>query len=87
MEKNQKEKKEEIYNDIYNNIQENFIFKLNNQEIGKNLFLTNYPNSIKNILEIKIDNQGTFWNNTRSRTDCFLDYQNIRIIMKNLEMK
>ena len=76
MEKNQKEKKEEIYNDIYNNIQENFIFKLNNQEIGKNLFLTNYPNSIKNILEIKIDNQGTFWNNTRSRTDCFLDYQN-----------
>jgi hypothetical protein len=38
----------------------NFDYKSHHNYILKNLFLTSFPKSIKNILNINQDNQGTF---------------------------
>ena len=75
---NNNKKKEEKNNTIFNIQNEEVLtkFEFNNfcpKIIGKNLFLTNYQYSIKNILRIKQDNQGSFWNNSRERQEVFLD--------------
>ena len=49
----------------------NFDYKSHHNYIPKNLFLTNFPNSIKNILKINQDNQGTFWNASNDRGQSF----------------
>ena len=52
----------------------NFEFKSSHNYIYKNTFLTNFPYSIKNIIRIKQDSQGSFWiNNILDRTNCYLD--------------
>lgn len=61
MEEEKKDQNEELLTD--------FEFKLNFKNIYKNNFLTNFPNSIKNIITIKQDNQGCYWNNLRSRSN------------------
>ena len=64
--------------DIINEeIIDNFDFKLNPNYIHKNIFLTKFPNSIKNIIKIKQDNQNTFWNYSIDRLSTILR------IMKN----
>ena len=74
MEKKEKETETIIENKISNEIEveEYFDFKINNQEIFKNSFITNYQNSVNNISGIRTDNQGFFWNNQNSRNNCFL---------------
>ena len=67
-------KKEKNFNLLKEEKLTNFEFKINYNNIDKNLFYTNYPYSIKNFSAIKIDNQGSFWNNIRARKECFLEY-------------
>lgn len=50
----------------------NFKYKSHHNYISKNLFLTNFPNSIKNIIKINQDNQGAFWNASYDRGHYFL---------------
>lgn len=52
----------------------NFDLVISHKFIDKNIFLTNFPNSIKNILAIKQDNQGSLWNNINHRTNSLLNY-------------
>jgi WD40 repeat protein len=54
----------------------NFEYTSNHNFINKNSFLTNFPNSIKNILAIRRDNQGAFWNNHINRSNHFISYLN-----------
>ena len=50
----------------------NFDYKSPHSYIPKNLFLTSFPNSIKNILNINQDNQGNFWNVSYDRGQSFI---------------
>ena len=78
---NNKERKDEIKDntikiqneEILTSFEFNNIF--NSKITEKNLFLTNYPYSIKNISRIIKDNQGSFWNKSRERSECFLEYR------------
>ena len=58
--------------EILTNFDFNKIF--NSKITANNLFFTNYSYSIKNILRIKKDHQGSFWNGLRGRAECFLQY-------------
>ena len=71
-----KEIKDKTINAQNEEILVNFEFNkiFNSKIIEKNAFLTNYPYSIKNISTIKKDNQGSFWNNSRERSECYLEY-------------
>ena len=51
----------------------NFDYKSEHNYITKNLFLTSFPNSIKNITSINQDNQGSFWNASYDRGQSFLN--------------
>ena len=53
-----------------------FEYTSNHHFINKNSFLTNFPNSIKNILAIRQDNQGVLWNNRINRSNNFISYLN-----------
>ena len=49
-----------------------FDYKSPHSYIPKNLFLTSFPNSIKNILNINQDNQGNYWNVSYDRGQSFI---------------
>ena len=51
----------------------NFDYKSEHNYIPKNLFLTSFPDSIKNIISINQDNQGSFWNASYDRGQSFLN--------------